>query len=47
MGTAYILDAVRTPRGKGKQTGALAPLHPHQLLGACLRALVDRNGFDP
>ena len=47
MGTAYIIDAVRTPRGKGKQTGALAGLHPHQLLGTCLRALVDRNGFDP
>jgi acetyl-CoA C-acetyltransferase len=47
MGTAYILDAVRTPRGKGKQTGALAPLHPHQILGTCLKALVDRNGFDP
>ena len=47
MGTAYIIDAVRTPRGKGKQTGSLAPLHPHQLLGTCLKALVDRNGFDP
>ncbi|MFN2375031.1 MAG: acetyl-CoA C-acetyltransferase [Candidatus Binatia bacterium] len=47
MGTAYIIDAVRTPRGKGKQTGALAPLHPHQILGTCLKALVDRNGFDP
>ncbi len=47
MGTAYIIDAVRTPRGKGKATGALAPLHPHQILGTCLKALVDRNGFDP
>ncbi|MFN2427997.1 MAG: acetyl-CoA C-acyltransferase, partial [Candidatus Binatia bacterium] len=47
MGIAYILDAVRTPRGKGKQTGALASLHPHQILGTCLKALVDRNGFDP
>jgi len=47
MGTAYIIDAVRTPRGKGKATGSLAGLHPHQLLGTCLKALVDRNGFDP
>jgi len=47
MGTAYIIDAVRTPRGKGKQTGAMAGLHPHQILGTCLKALVDRNGFDP
>lgn len=47
MGTAYIIDAVRTPRGKGKQTGSMAPLHPHQILGTCLKALVDRNRFDP
>ena len=47
MGTAYIIDAVRTPRGKGKQTGALAGLHPHQLLGSCLKALAERNSFDP
>lgn len=47
MGIAYIVDAVRTPRGKGKQTGALAPLHPHQILGTCLRALASRNDFDP
>ncbi|MBI5504293.1 MAG: acetyl-CoA C-acetyltransferase [Deltaproteobacteria bacterium] len=47
MGNAYIIDAVRTPRGKGKQTGALAGLHPHQLLGTCLKALANRNTFDP
>ncbi|HYC01072.1 MAG TPA: acetyl-CoA C-acetyltransferase [Candidatus Limnocylindrales bacterium] len=47
MGNAYIIDAVRTPRGKGKQTGSLARLHPHQLLGTCLKALTDRNEFDP
>lgn len=47
MSNAYILDAVRTPRGKGKATGSMAGLHPHQILGACLKGLVDRNGFDP
>jgi len=47
MANAFIIDAVRTPRGKGKQTGGLASLHPHQLLGTCLKALAQRNTFDP
>ena len=47
MTDAYIVDAVRTPRGIGKiGKGALAHLHP-QLLGATvLKALRDRNGID-
>ncbi len=44
---ALIIDGVRTPRGKGRQTGALHHLHPQDLLGQCLNALVDRDGFDP
>jgi len=48
MAEAWILDAVRTPRGKGrKETGALAGIHPQELLGRCLNALRDRQGFDP
>jgi acetyl-CoA C-acetyltransferase len=48
MSEAWIIDAVRTPRGKGKQeTGALAGVHPQQLLGQVLKALERRNGFDP
>ncbi len=48
MAEAWILDAVRTPRGKGrKETGALAGIHPQELLGQCLNALRDRQGFDP
>jgi acetyl-CoA C-acetyltransferase len=48
MGDAWILDAVRTPRGKGKKdTGALSGIHPQELLGQCLNALKDRSGFDP
>ena len=32
MGEAYIIDAVRTPRGIGKQgKGALAAQHPQHL----------------
>jgi acetyl-CoA C-acetyltransferase len=44
---ALIIDGVRTPRGKGRPTGALHHLHPQDLLGQCLNSLVDRNGFDP
>jgi len=48
MGDAFIIDAVRTPRGKGKrETGALAGVHPQALLAQCLNALEARNGFDP
>lgn len=47
MTDAWIIDAVRTPRGIGKQgKGALAHLHPQHLGATVLRALVDRNGFD-
>ena len=47
MGQAYILDAVRTPRGKGKSSGALHEIHPQRLFGACLGALPERTGIDP
>jgi acetyl-CoA C-acetyltransferase len=48
MGDAWILDAVRTPRGKGKKdTGALSGVHPQALLAQCLNALQQRIGFDP
>jgi acetyl-CoA C-acetyltransferase len=48
MGDAWIIDAVRTPRGKGKPgAGALSGIHPQELLSQCLNALRDRNGFDP
>jgi acetyl-CoA C-acetyltransferase len=43
---AYIIDAVRTPRGKGKKTGSLYEVKPIDLLATTLRALKDRNGFD-
>jgi acetyl-CoA C-acetyltransferase len=47
MPDAYIIDAVRTPRGIGKQgKGALAHLHPQHLGRTVLAALVERNGFD-
>jgi len=46
MGTAYIIDAVRTPRGKGKASGALAGVHPQELLAQALNGL-RRTAFDP
>ena len=47
MADAYIIDAVRTPRGIGKVgKGSLAHLHP-QILGATvLAAIRDRNKLD-
>jgi acetyl-CoA C-acetyltransferase len=48
MGEAWIIDAVRTPRGKGKkETGALAGVHPQALLAQCLNELQKRHGFSP
>ena len=47
MGVAYIVDAVRTPRGRGKQGGALNPIHPQDLLAQALKGLEARVGFDP
>ena len=43
---ALIVDAVRSPRGKGKQTGALHEIHPQRILAQVLNALQERNGFD-
>ncbi|PKN57590.1 MAG: acetyl-CoA acetyltransferase [Deltaproteobacteria bacterium HGW-Deltaproteobacteria-14] len=46
MGDAYIYDAVRTPRGKGRSSGSLYTVRPVELLATALRALRDRNGLD-
>jgi acetyl-CoA C-acetyltransferase len=44
---SYILDAARTPRGRGKAgKGALSALHPQEILAQVLRGLVTRTGFD-
>src|SRR5262245_42470794 len=45
---SFILDAARTPRGRGKPSkGALSHIHPQELLAQLLRALPARSGFDP
>ena len=43
---AWIIDAVRSPRGKGKETGSLHPVHPQRILAQVLNALRDRNNLD-
>ncbi len=47
MADAWIVDVVRTPRGKGRPDGALHGVHPQELLAQCLRALAERVGLDP
>ncbi|MEU7986497.1 thiolase family protein [Streptosporangium canum] len=47
MRDAVIVEAVRTPIGKGKPGGALAGVHPVDLLAHTLRTLVGRSGVDP
>ena len=44
---AYIVDAVRTPRGKGRATGSLHATHPQILVAQLLVALQERTGIDP
>ena len=47
MSEAYILDAVRTPRGIGKPgKGALTHMHPQHLAAAVPKALQERNNID-
>jgi acetyl-CoA acyltransferase len=47
LGEALILDAVRSPMGRGKEGGALSSVHPVDLLAQVIQALVERNGVDP
>jgi acetyl-CoA C-acetyltransferase len=44
---AWIIDGLRTPRGRGKSSGALHHLHPQELLAQTLNALVERTGVNP
>ena len=43
--TAFIYDHVRTPRGKGRETGALHEVPPAALAAQVLSALRARNGL--
>ncbi len=46
MADAYIFDAIRTPRGRGKATGALHEVKPITLLSNLLKTLEQRNTLD-
>jgi acetyl-CoA C-acetyltransferase len=46
MSEAFLFDAVRTPRGKGKKDGSLHEVKPIDLLAGVLTQLQQRNGFD-
>ena len=45
MTEAFIVDAIRTP--VGRRGGALSQVHPADLGAHVLKAIVDRNDFDP
>ena len=45
MSNVVIIDAVRTP--VGKRGGGLSTMHPADLLGTVLTAIVQRTGIDP
>ena len=47
MHDAVIVDAIRTPIGKGKPGGSLSPVHPVDLLAHTLQALAERSALDP
>jgi acetyl-CoA C-acetyltransferase len=47
MSHSYVIDAARTPRGRGKAgKGALSGIHPQELLAQVLRALEKRTAFE-
>ncbi len=47
MGNAWIIDAVRTPRGRGKAgKGALSNVHPQELYATVLRAVAERTKLE-
>lgn len=48
MNKSYVIDAVRTPRGRGKAgKGALSGVHPQELFAQVLRALQKRGSISP
>jgi acetyl-CoA acyltransferase len=47
MRSAVIVDAIRTPSGRGKPGGGLSQVHPVDLLARVLQAIVERTGIDP
>ena len=47
MNESYLIDAARTPRGRGKPgKGALSGIHPQELLAQVLNTLQQRGSFE-
>jgi acetyl-CoA C-acetyltransferase len=46
MSGALIIEALRSPRGRGSDKGSLKGLKPVELLGGQLQALAERTGID-
>ncbi len=46
MADAFVFDALRTPRGRGRQGGSLNQVTPIYLAATVLRALRERNALD-
>ncbi len=48
MREAWIIDAVRSPRGRGKPgVGSLSNIHPQRCMAQVLNGLQKKVGFDP
>ena len=47
MTEALVFDALRTPRGKGRDNGALHETAPASLLSTLLKAVMERNALAP
>jgi len=48
MREAWIIDAARSPRGRGKPgVGSLSEIHPQRCMAQVLNGLKDKVGFDP
>jgi len=47
MGSSFVYDAIRTPRGKAKPEGGLADISPLQLLSTLYKQIELRNYLNP
>lgn len=48
MTEAWIIDGVRSPRGRGKPgVGSLSEIHPQRIMAQVLNGLQEKVGFDP
>jgi acetyl-CoA C-acetyltransferase len=48
MSEAWIIDGMRSPRGRGKAgVGSLSEIHPQRIMAQVLNGLKDKVGFDP